>query len=80
MATDFVHIGFKNFIAMKRVIAIGSPHPTPIKRSIQEARAKGGLIDLSHGRKTKAVIVADNGALILASIEPETIVSRADTD
>lgn len=79
MATDMVHIGFKNFVAMNRVIAIGSPNSAPTKRAIQTARDKETLINLTQGRRTKAVIFADNGTLVLAGIEAETIVSRANT-
>lgn len=79
MAADMVHVGFKNFIAMNRVIAISSPNSVPIKRSVQAARDKGRLIDLSHGRRSKAVVFTDDGAIILTGIEAETIVSRANT-
>jgi len=79
MAADMVHIGFKNFVAMNRVIAIGSPNSAPTKRTIQTARDKETLIDLTQGRRTKAVIFTDNGGIILAGIEADTIVSRANT-
>jgi len=31
---------------------------------------------VTYGRKTKAVIVLDNGHLVLAAIQPETIAAR----
>lgn len=79
MAADMVHVGFKNFVAMNRVIAIGAPNPMPAKRAIQAARDEGRLIDLTYGRRTKAVIFIDNGALVLSGLEAETIISRANT-
>ena len=76
MATELVHIGFGNIIAMIRIIAIGSPNSAPSKRTIQEGRNKGLLIDMTSGRRTKAVIFADSGHIILAALAPETIAGR----
>ena len=73
---ELVHIGFSNVIAMNRVIAIVSPSSAPSKRTIQEGRSKGLLIDMTNGRRTKAVIVADSGHIILAALAPETITGR----
>ena len=76
MAIELVHIGFNNIIAMNRVIAIASPNSAPTKRAIQEGRNKGMLIDMTNGRRTKAVIITDNGHIILAALTPETVAGR----
>jgi regulator of extracellular matrix RemA (YlzA/DUF370 family) len=76
MATELVHIGFNNIVAMNRVIAIASPNSAPTKRTILEGKSKGLLIDMTNGRKTKAVIIADSGHIILAALAPETITGR----
>jgi len=34
------------------------------------------LIDLTSGRKTKAVIIMDSGHIVLVALNPETIASR----
>ena len=76
MSIELVHIGFNNIIAVNRVIAIASPNSAPIKRTIQEGRSKGLLIDMTNGRRTKAVITTDSGHIILAALAPETIAGR----
>ena len=76
MSIEPIHIGFGNILAMNRVIAIVSPNSAPIKRTIQEGRTKGLLIDMTNGRRTKAVIVTDSGHIILAALAPETIAGR----
>jgi regulator of extracellular matrix RemA (YlzA/DUF370 family) len=43
---------------------------------IQAGRSKSLLIDLTSGRKTKAVIIMDNGFIVLAALNPETIANR----
>ena len=76
MTMEPVHIGFGNIIAMNRVIAIVSPNSAPTKRAIQEGRNKGLLIDMTNGRRTKAVIITDSEHIILAALAPETIAGR----
>jgi len=79
MAIELVHIGFSNIIAMNRVIAIASPNSAPTKRAIHDGRSKGFLIDMTNGRRTKAVITTDSGHIILAALTPETIAGRLQT-
>ena len=76
MVIELVHIGFGNILAMNRVIAIASPNSAPTKRTIQEGRNKGLLIDMTNGRRTKAVIFTDSGHIVLAALAPETIAGR----
>ena len=76
MSTELVHVGFGNIIAMNRVIAVISPNSAPTKRAIQEVRNKGQLIDMTSGRRTKAVIFTDSGHIVLAALAPETIAGR----
>jgi extracellular matrix regulatory protein A len=76
MGIELIHIGFGNVLAMNRVIAIASPNSAPIKRTIQEGRDKGLLIDMTSGRKTKAVIFTDSEHIVLAALAPETIAGR----
>jgi regulator of extracellular matrix RemA (YlzA/DUF370 family) len=76
MSIDLVHVGFDNYLAVDRIIAIASPTSTNIKRAIKEAIAKGVLIDMTHGRKTRAAIFSDNGNVFLTSRAPEIIAGR----
>jgi regulator of extracellular matrix RemA (YlzA/DUF370 family) len=76
MSIELVHVGFDNFLAVSRIIAIASPTSTNIKRAIKEASSKGVLIDMTHGRKTRAAIFTDNGHIFLTSRAPEIIAGR----
>jgi extracellular matrix regulatory protein A len=76
MSTELVHVGFGNILAIDKVLAIVSPGSAPIKRMIQAGKSKGLLIDLTSGRKTKAVIIMDSGHIVLVALNPETIASR----
>ena len=76
MSIELVHIGFGNILAMSRAIAIASPNSAPTKRIIHDGKNNGKVIDMTSGRRTKAVIFTDSGHIILAALAPETIASR----
>lgn len=68
-----VNIGFGNMVSAERMVAIVSPDSAPIKRMVQEAKEKGTLIDATHGRRTRAVIITDSDLIILTYLQPETV-------
>ena len=71
-----VNIGFGNMVSANRLISIIGPESAPVKRVTQEARERGVLIDASCGRRTRAVLIADSGHVILSAIQCETIANR----
>jgi len=71
-----INIGFGNMVSAHRIIAIVSPESAPIKRIISDARERSQLIDATYGRRTRAVIIADNGSVVLSAIQPETVAAR----
>ncbi len=79
MATQLIHIGFGNYVAADSMIGVAAPGSAPIKRLIHEGRSKGLTIDMTSGRRTKAVVFMANGAVVLAAITPETIEGRVRT-
>ena len=74
-----VNIGFGNMVSSSRLVAIVSPESAPIKRTVQEAKDNGRLIDATYGRRTRAVIITDSDHVILSAIQPETVANRLDT-
>ncbi|MBQ8140083.1 MAG: DUF370 domain-containing protein [Clostridia bacterium] len=76
----FINIGFGNMVAADRVVTIVSPDSAPIKRLIQDAKDAGRVIDVSCGRRTRAVIITDSEHVILSAIQAETIANRLDSD
>ena len=75
----FINIGFGNMVAVERIVAIASPDSAPIKRLVQDAKEGGRTIDVSCGRRTRAVIITDSEHVILSAIQAETIANRLDT-
>ncbi|MGB9678955.1 MAG: extracellular matrix/biofilm regulator RemA [Thermoanaerobacteraceae bacterium] len=76
MSIKMINIGFGNIISANRLIAIVSPESAPIKRTIQEAKNRGMLIDATYGRRTRAVIIMDSDHIILSAVQPETVANR----
>lgn len=71
-----VNIGYGNMANASRIIALVSPDSAPVKRLVQDARDAGHLVDGTAGRRTRAVLVMDNGSVVLSSLLPETLSSR----
>ncbi len=76
LGPEVLHIGFGNHVIMNRIIAIVSPGSAPTRRLIQESRSRNAVIDMTNGRRTKAVLITDSGHVVLAPINPETVAGR----
>lgn len=75
-----INIGFGNMVNANRLVAIVSPESAPIKRIIQDAKERGSLIDATHGRRTRAVIITDSDHVILTYLQSETVANRLTND
>ncbi len=71
-----INIGFGNMVNANRLVAIVSPESAPIKRIIQDSKERGMLIDATHGRRTRAVIITDSDHVILTYLQSETVANR----
>ena len=74
----FINIGFGNMVSAERIVTIVSPDSAPVKRLVQDAKEGGRTIDVSCGRRTRAVIITDSEHVILSAIQAETIANRMD--
>lgn len=75
-----INIGFGNLINADRVVAIVSPESAPTKRMIQESKAKALLIDATHGRKTKSVLITDSDHVVLTFLSAQQLFARFDDE
>ena len=76
MKSGLINIGFGNAVASERVIAVITPQSASGKRIREEARESNMLIDATHGRKTRAIVIIDSNHIILTAMQPETIAGR----
>jgi regulator of extracellular matrix RemA (YlzA/DUF370 family) len=76
MNSRLVNIGFGNAVKINRILAVVNPGSSPIRKLKEDARAEKKLIDVTEGRRTRAIIILDSGHLVLSSVQPETINQR----
>ena len=79
MKTTLINIGFGNAVVAERIIAVITPMSASGKRIREEAKENELLIDATHGRKTRAIIITDSRHVILSAMQPETIANRLAT-
>jgi extracellular matrix regulatory protein A len=73
---NLLNIGFGSTVVADRVVAIVSPNSAPMKRLKDEAKTEKRLIDATHGRKTRAIIIMASNHVVLSAIQAETISQR----
>lgn len=76
MDQTLLNIGFGSSVVSERIVAIVSPNSAPMKRLKDEARDERRLIDATHGRRTRSIIVMDSNHVVLSAIQAETISQR----
>lgn len=76
MYSRLVNIGFGNAVKVNRILAVVNPGSSPIRKLKEDARIEKKLIDVTEGRRTRAILILDSGHLILSSVQPETINQR----
>lgn len=73
---NLLSVGFGNSVVADRVVAIVSPNSAPMKRLKDEAKEEKRLVDATHGRKTRAIIIMNSNHVVLSAIQSETISQR----
>lgn len=73
---QLVNVGFGNYVLASRVVAIVNPTSSPMRRLRDDAKAEGRLVDVSQGRKTRAILVTDSNHVILSAISADTLGQR----
>ena len=71
-----VPVGHGNYINPERIVAVLYPNTMAVRRLKEAVRDNGQMLDATHGKRTRSVIVTDSGHLILSSNTPETLSHR----
>ena len=79
MEHTLLNIGFGSSVVAERVVTIVSPNSAPMKRLKDEAKEEKRLVDATHGRRTRSIIIMDSNHVILSAIQAETISQRYET-
>ena len=76
MEGRLINIGFGNTVISHRVVAVVMPGSAPMKRMRERATQADRLIDATHGRKTRSIIITDSNHIILSAVHTETLSQR----
>lgn len=77
---EMINIGFNFMVPKNRILGIKETGSSPIKRLIKQANEEGRAVNATHGRKTKSVILMDNGSIFLSAISAPTLAGRMQDD
>jgi extracellular matrix regulatory protein A len=69
-------VGMNNYVPKNKIEGFYDPDSRPMRKVISLKRDEQKLIDATHGRKTRSVILLENGYIILSSNTPETLATR----
>jgi regulator of extracellular matrix RemA (YlzA/DUF370 family) len=76
MDQALLNIGFGSSVVAERVVAIVSPNSAPMKRLKDEAKEDKRLVNATHGRRARSIIIMDSNHIVLSAIQAETISQR----
>ena len=77
MRTIFTHFGKGCVINTDKVVAIIQPQTASAKLYKTKAAESGRLIDATKGKKTRSVVVLDDGVTVLSTLSYDTLMNRA---
>ena len=76
MDYNLLNIGFGSSVVAEEVIAIVAPNSAPMKRLKDDAKEEKRLVDATHGRKTRSIIVMKTNHIVLSAMQSDTIAQR----
>jgi hypothetical protein len=76
MEQTLLSIGYGSSVVAERIVAIVSPNSAPMKRLKDDAKEEKRLVDATHGKKTRAIIVMDSNHIVLSAFQSETLSQR----
>lgn len=71
-----LNVGNKCYVMVSEIEAIIPPESAPVKRMVSDAKDRGVCVDMTYGKRTKAVIVMKSGKIMLSSVLPETLYNK----
>jgi hypothetical protein len=76
---ELLSIGYANTILISRIVAILAPGSSPMRRFKEETKKDGKLVDVTHGRKCRSLVLTDSGHLFLSSVQVDTLAQRLES-
>ena len=74
--SSFVNLGFKNFVAVDKIVSVMNPDTAGALRLSGEARDNNKFTRFTCGRKTKSLILTTDKFVFASALTPETVIGR----
>lgn len=76
MGYYMVNVGPNHYVLANQVVAILDMGTLPVKRIYEQAKKDGRLIDVTHGKKTKTLLMMRNGLVVCSALRSRTLAKR----
>jgi len=73
---QLINVGFGNTVMVERIVAVINSGSSPARKLKELAKKSEKLLDVTEGRRTRAILVMDSGHVVLSSVQPDTISQR----
>jgi len=71
-----VNVGFESFVVRDRILAVLPIESSAVRRLKQLGMETGKIVNLTFGKKTKAVLITDSGHVIFSFLPPKRIIEK----
>jgi regulator of extracellular matrix RemA (YlzA/DUF370 family) len=75
-SVELVRVGYGNFVVRDRVESVLSPATAPVQRLIRRAKDEGLVVDITAGRRTRAIALLNTGNVLLMGLTPRELSRR----
>ena len=76
VSMNLMDVGYGNMIPVCKVVAILTPGSAPMKRLREVANKEGKLLDVTQGRRTRALVILETDHLVLSAVQVKTLTAR----
>jgi extracellular matrix regulatory protein A len=76
LKNELLKVGFSNYVCMDKITVIVNPDSAPVRRIVRIAKKEGKVIDVTQGRKTKSILVLQNGQMVLSAVNTDKLAER----
>ncbi len=73
---QLINVGYGNTVMIERIVAVINSGSSPARKLKELAKKSDRLVDVTEGRRTRAILIMDSGHVILSSVQPDTISQR----
>ncbi|MBN2253534.1 MAG: DUF370 domain-containing protein [Kosmotogaceae bacterium] len=71
-----VNVGFESFVVRDRILAVLPIESSAVRRLKQLGMETGKIVNLTFGKRTKAILITDSGHIIFSFLPPKRIIEK----